>query len=96
VRRTLSLASEFTDDAWSASVALSEDPVEAAWQLAGIAPVGPLDQVDMLRSTTMAGLLRSIFDHTEAAADAFRVPGPDDLDPDDLDTDGLDPDAPNT
>ena len=90
VRRTLSLASEFTDDAWSANVALSEDPVEAAWQLAGIAPVGPLDQVAMLRSTTMAGLLRSIFDHTEAAADAFRVPGPGQIDPDGLDTDELD------
>ena len=100
VRRTLSLASEFTDDAWSANVALSEDPVEAAWQLAGIAPVGPLDQVEMLRSTSMAGLLRAIFDHTEAAADAFRVPGPaeldaDDLNPDDLDPDDLNPDDPN-
>jgi len=94
VRRTLSLASEFTDDAWSADVALSEDPVEAAWQLAGIAPVGPLDQVDMLRSTTMAGLLRAIFDHTEAAADAFRLPGPGDLDEGDLDTDDLGPDDP--
>ncbi|WP_241992517.1 LON peptidase substrate-binding domain-containing protein [Cryobacterium lactosi] len=95
VRRTLSLASEFTDDAWSANVALSEDPVEAAWQLAGIAPVGPLDQVEMLRSTTMAGLLRSIFDCTEAAADAFRVPGPGDLDADDLDADDLNPDDPD-
>jgi len=94
VRRTLSLASEFTDDAWAADVTLSEDPVEAAWQLAGIAPVGPLDQVDMLRSTTMAGLLRAIFDHTEAAADAFRLPGPGDLDTDDLDTDDLGPDDP--
>ena len=94
VRRTLSLASEFTDDAWAADVTLSEDPVEAAWQLAGIAPVGPLDQVDMLRSTTMAGLLRAIFDHTEAAADAFRLPGPGDLDTNDLDTDDLGPDDP--
>jgi Lon protease-like protein len=93
VRRTLALASEFTDDAWSADVALSEDPVEAAWQLAGIAPVGPLDQVAMLRSTTMGGLLRSIFDHTEAAADAFRIPSGDDLDSlDDLDSDDFGPD----
>jgi Lon protease-like protein len=92
VRRALALASEFTDDAWSADVALSEDPVEAAWQLAGIAPVGPLDQVAMLRSTTMAGLLRSIFDHTEAAADAFRVPSPGDVEAADLDDldDGFD------
>jgi hypothetical protein len=41
----------------------------------------------MLRSTTMAGLLRSIFDHTEAAADAYRMPNPGDLD----DLAGLDP-----
>jgi Lon protease-like protein len=98
VRRTLALASEFTDDAWSADVALSEDPVEAAWQLAGIAPVGPLDQVEMLRSTTMGGLLRSIFDHTEAAADAFRLPGPGDLasgEMDDLNADEFRPDAPD-
>jgi Lon protease-like protein len=97
VRRTLSLASEFTDDAWSADVALSEDPVEAAWQLAGIAPVGPLDQVAMLRSTTMGGLLRSIFDHTEAAADAYRVPSTDALESnelDDLDPDDFGPDSP--
>jgi len=82
VRRTLALASEFTDDAWAADVALSDDPVEAAWQLAGIAPVGPLDQVDMLRQTTMGGLLRAIFDHTDAAADEFRAPRPAEIDPD--------------
>ena len=77
VRRTLSLASEFADQEWSPEVELSRDPTAAAWQLAAIAPVGELDQIQLLRSETMAGLLGSIIDLTTVAADAFRAPWPD-------------------
>ena len=76
VRRALALASEFTDQAWSPDVELSEDPTAAAWQLAGITPVGPLDQVALLRSTTMEGLLTAVLVFTAAAVESFRSPWP--------------------
>ncbi|MEC5175491.1 Lon protease-like protein [Cryobacterium sp. MP_M5] len=76
VRRALALASEFTDQAWSPDVELSEDPTAAAWQLAGITPVGPLDQIALLRSTTMEGLLTAVLVYTAAAVDSFRFPWP--------------------
>ncbi|TFD74484.1 LON peptidase substrate-binding domain-containing protein [Cryobacterium fucosi] len=76
VRRALALASEFTDQAWSSDVELSEDPTAAAWQLAGITPVGPLDQVALLRSTTMEGLLTAVLVFTAAAVESFRSPWP--------------------
>ncbi len=76
VRRALAVASEFTEQVWSPDVELSADPIAAAWQLAAIAPLGPLDQVSLLRSTTMDGLLRSVIEYTEAAGEPFRAPWP--------------------
>ncbi|MFP5290256.1 MAG: hypothetical protein ACLGH5_04605, partial [Actinomycetes bacterium] len=46
------------------------DPVEAMWQLAGIAPLGPLDQVRLLRSEDAETLLRQLI---ELANDAMEV-----------------------
>ena len=60
VRRTLALASEFSELVWPADIELSDDPVTAAWQLAGIAPVGPLDQLSLLRATSVAELLTGV------------------------------------
>ncbi len=77
VRRALALASEFTDQAWSPDIELSEDPTAAAWQLAGITPVGPLDQIALLRATTMEGLLSAVLVYTAAAVESFRSPWPD-------------------
>jgi Lon protease-like protein len=77
VRRTLALASEFTEQQWSGDVELSEDPVAAAWQLAGIAPVGPLDQMAMLRAASVEELLTGVVDHTTAAAESFSASWPD-------------------
>lgn len=71
VRRTLSLASEFSAQEWSPDVALSHDPIAAAWQLAAIAPVGPLDQLALLRSETMSALLDSIIELTQGAAETW-------------------------
>ncbi|WP_104128300.1 LON peptidase substrate-binding domain-containing protein [Cryobacterium sp. Y57] len=71
VRRTLSRASEFSDQEWSPDVVLSHDPTAAAWQLAAIAPVGPLDQIALLRSDTMSALLDNIIELTEAAAESL-------------------------
>ena len=74
VRRILAIASEFSDQYWPPDVALSDDPAEAAWQLAAIAPVGEVDQLRLLRSTSMEGLLTAIIEVTEEAAVAFSVP----------------------
>lgn len=65
VRRTLARASEHQDLAWSPGVQLSDDPVDALWQLAAIAPLGPLDQMGLLRSSTPRELLDAIFTATQ-------------------------------
>jgi len=80
VRRTLARASEFGDQQWSAGGSLDQDPVQAAWQLAGIAPLGPLDQVRLLRSTSTEELLRGIIELTTAAAETLTLSWPEDLD----------------
>jgi Lon protease-like protein len=49
---------------WDADTSLSDDPVEAAWQLAALAPLGEFDRYSLLQSTTMGGLLRMIIDLT--------------------------------
>jgi uncharacterized protein len=72
VRRTLALASEFSDQSWSATVEVSDDPVAAVWQLAAIAPLGQLDQVDLLRSPTMDALLNTLIEFTAEAELTLR------------------------
>lgn len=76
VRRALARASEFSDLIWSPDVELSGDPTVAAWQLAGIAPLGPLDQVSLLRSKTMEELLDSMIEYTAAIGEAFPAEWP--------------------
>ena len=51
VRRSLAVSSEFSELTWPADIGIEGDPVAAAWQLAGVAPIGPLDQVGLLAST---------------------------------------------
>lgn len=77
VRRTLALASEFADMPWASDVELADDPVAAAWQLAAISPLGPLDQVQLLRSASMQELLGDLLELTAAAAEAYSAPWPD-------------------
>ncbi|HEY8588894.1 MAG TPA: LON peptidase substrate-binding domain-containing protein [Naasia sp.] len=60
VRRVLAQASEFEEQRWSADVELVDDPVGAAWQLAGISPLGEIDQLNLLRSTAVDDLLRDV------------------------------------
>jgi len=73
VRRTLAKASEFREQRWSPEVELSDDPVQAAWQLAGIAPLGPMDQLRLLQATTAEELLRGIIDATNGIAEVLTV-----------------------
>lgn len=42
---------------WPSTTELADDPLVAAWQLAGMTPVGPLDAVGLLGSTSTEALL---------------------------------------
>lgn len=57
VRRFLAFASEFGDLQFGADVEFGDDPMDACWQLAGVLPVGPLDQLDLLQSQSAEELI---------------------------------------
>jgi uncharacterized protein len=72
VRRVLARAAASGAGGWDADVELSDEPVEACWQLAAIAPLGELDQLELLRSPTLGGLLASVIDRTLEAETLLR------------------------
>lgn len=80
VRRALARASEFEDQQWSADVELSDEPVAAAWQLAAIAPIGPLDQVALLRSPSLEALLTALLEYVATAEETRLAAWPDEGD----------------
>lgn len=57
VRRTIPRVPEAR---WDADTELSDDPLAAAWQLAAMAPLGEYDRYTLLRSTSVAALLRDV------------------------------------
>jgi Lon protease-like protein len=61
VRRTLARASEFDDQRWPATIELADEPVASLWQLAAIAPIGPLDQIRLLECSSARELLDTMF-----------------------------------
>lgn len=67
VRGTLARASEFVELPWAADVNLSPDLGERIWQVAGIAPLSPMDQYALLRSTSADELLSRLVDDTRGA-----------------------------
>ena len=67
MRATLSRASEFVELPWPADIELSPEPAERIWQVAGIAPLNPMDQYALLRSATAAELLTRLVDDTQGA-----------------------------
>lgn len=75
VRRMLAMASEFAE-VWPADTELSDDPVEAAWQLAAIAPLGAMDQIELLQATTLERLLTRVGELTAEAGVAYEAPWP--------------------
>lgn len=62
VRNLLALASEFGDLQYGPDTELSEDPMDSCWQLAGILPVGPLDQVNLLKSQSAEELISKTYE----------------------------------
>jgi uncharacterized protein len=81
VRRTLAVASEFTENIWPAGIELSADPVEASWQLSGIAPLNAIDQLTLLRSTTGEELLTTLIKLTDEASVVYDASWLDDQGP---------------
>ena len=74
VRRTLAVASEFADSVWPSNVELSDNPVAAAWQLAAISPINALDQVALLRSSSVEEFLGRVAEMTRDAALRYEAP----------------------
>jgi uncharacterized protein len=67
VRRVLARAAASGGARWTPDVELAEEPLSRAWQTAAIAPLGPLDQLDLLEARTLGGLLQATIDLTLAA-----------------------------
>lgn len=72
VRRILTLASEFGQLVFGPDIELSDDPIGACWQLAGILPVGELDRFDLLSSQSAEELLARTYDIASVAEIALR------------------------
>lgn len=83
VRRSLAVASEFTEQQWASVVELSDDPLESSWQLAGIAPVSDLDQMRFLAAGSIEELLTGVRDGATEAGQAFIAGGIADADDED-------------
>lgn len=83
VRTTLTRASEFVELPWSPDIELSDEPAERIWQVAGIAPLGSLDQLTLLRSRTATELLTTLVEETQAAEVRFTAGWVDDQHDDD-------------
>ncbi|SER30855.1 LON peptidase substrate-binding domain-containing protein [Microlunatus flavus] len=77
VRSTLAQASEFAATGWSPDVELADDPLPRCWQLAGVAPLGDLDRLTLLRSASAEELLNRTIELTRDAAVQFSAPWPD-------------------
>jgi Lon protease-like protein len=80
VRRALAVASEFREATWPADIELSEDPLTSVWQLAGIAPIGAMDQVRLLAATSAEQLLTDVVVRTTEAAETLTASWPDEDD----------------
>ena len=73
VRGTLARASEFVELPWPADVELSPELGERIWQVAGIAPLSPMDQYALLRSRTASELLARLVEDTQGADVLFSA-----------------------
>jgi Lon protease-like protein len=62
VRKLLAFASEFGDLQYGSDTELSDDPMDACWQLAGVLPVGQLDQLDLLNSRSADELISRTYE----------------------------------
>ena len=77
VRRALAYKAELDEPAVPATVALDEDPERRMFQLAAIAPLGPVDQQRLLEAASANDLLTRLAELAEDAATllAYRLSG---------------------
>ncbi len=73
VRQLLAFASEFGDLQYGPDVEFSDDPMEACWQLAGVLPVGDLDQLKLLGSQSAEELISKTYDVVNFAEEDLRT-----------------------
>ncbi len=73
VRNLLAFASEFGDLQYGPDTELSDNPMDACWQLAGVLPVGGLDQQDLLQSQSAEELISKTYDIVVALEEALRA-----------------------
>lgn len=73
VRKLLAFASEFGDLQYGSDIELSDDPMDALWQLAGILPVGQLDQIDLLKSQSAEELLGQVYEIVKNADETLNA-----------------------
>ncbi len=73
VRELLTVASEFGTLLFGPDIRLSDDPIDAVWQLSGILPVGELDRFDMLCSQSVEELMSRAYAITTAADAELRA-----------------------
>ncbi len=73
VRKMLALASEFGDLQYGPDIELSENPMDACWQLAGVLPVGALDQQDLLQSQSADELIARTYEVVVALDEALEA-----------------------
>jgi Lon protease-like protein len=72
VRNLLAFASEFGDLQYGPETEISDDPMDACWQLAGMLPVGGLDQVDLLESESADELISRTYDLVVSLDEALK------------------------
>ena len=73
VRKMLALASEFGDLQYGPDTELSDDPMDACWQLAGVLPVGAMDQQDLLQSQSADELIARTYEVVVALDEALQA-----------------------
>ena len=77
VRRALAYKAELGEPAVPATVTLDDEPIRRAYQLAAIAPLGPVDQQRLLEAASANALLEGLAEMAEDAATllAYRLSG---------------------
>jgi len=73
VRQLLAFASEFGDLKYGPDTAISDDPMDACWQLAGVLPVGPLDQIDLLGCASADELIQRTYEIVKTADETLKA-----------------------
>jgi hypothetical protein len=73
IRKLLAFASEFGELQYGADTELSDDPMGACWQLAGMLPIGELDRFDLLSSQSAENLIAQTHEIVVTAHDTLRA-----------------------